>query len=154
MDHTELAQNAFKIIKAKLQEAKDNQGYNIYDHLNEIFSKLITKPDDWSYEKFEKLSQFIKMTRLNLGPPKTDTEVNNPEIQINRILLYLNNAIELINQVFLIQNYRNKISAPIGNIQDFMQDIPMFNWAGISFGEYESFMIANALKVFLLEISY
>lgn len=102
MDHTELAQNAFKIIQEKLQEAKDNQGYNIYDHLNEIFSKLITKPDEWSYEKFEKLSQFIKMTRLNLGPPKTDIEVNNPEIKMNTFLLYLNNAIELVNQVIFI----------------------------------------------------
>lgn len=44
MENLELVQNAFQIIKEKLSNAKDHKGYNIFDHFNEIFKKIISKP--------------------------------------------------------------------------------------------------------------
>lgn len=70
-------ESPFAKLFAKLEEAKDRDGYTLLEHLKEMFNRILLSPKEYPLEKFEELSYLIKLTRLRLKPPLGEGEIRS-----------------------------------------------------------------------------
>lgn len=66
-------------IKAQLKEAKElgnNVNLDLYQHLTEVFNRIMLHHPHDAFAKFEEISHLIKQTHLKIKDPAYDYEVN------------------------------------------------------------------------------
>ena len=66
-------------IKEQLRQARDiggNVPQDLYSHLTEVFSRILTQHQEDGFDKFEEISALVKQTDLKFADPKHDYEVN------------------------------------------------------------------------------
>lgn len=147
-------------LKTLLKGAKTASGADLYQHLSETFKRLILHYPDDALEKLEEVSYLLK----HQGGGKVKLE---DFLQLEEIRSYGKVAEGL-------QGYIDKMTAstkkkvaeaaegeeaepeaaevgPIGNVADLIADQRVFEWAGIGFGEMETFRIMRSLKVLAKE---
>lgn len=124
---------------------------DLYTHLTQIFNRIILHHKFDAYEKFEEISQLIKKTYLKIQDPKRDVNAElNPEakehqhhlevIEQCRLLLAQELAIKKEDQ----DKYVDK--QPSTKINDVINEMAMFEQAGISFGEEEHFRLFHSIS--------
>lgn len=62
-------------IKSQLHQASQHEGAvpaDLYQHLTEVFSRIIQYHQKDAYEKFEEISTLVKRTHMQFKDPKTD----------------------------------------------------------------------------------
>ena len=89
----------FNILKGKIQENKDEQGYTVFDHLGEIFEALILNPDPKALEKFEEISHLAKLNRLRIKQPISDQELKLQKKEKSESCKWAEKNQELLKQV-------------------------------------------------------
>lgn len=65
-----------KVVSA-LERSKDKEGYTFMEHLSEMIDRIMLSPKEYPLDKFEELSYLIKLTRLKLKQPLSDSEVKS-----------------------------------------------------------------------------
>ena len=66
-------------IRDQLQTAKKVGGAvpsDLYQHLTEVFNRIMMHHPEDAYEKFEEISTLVKKTHLSFADPKHDFEIN------------------------------------------------------------------------------
>lgn len=67
-------------VKAQLKEATDvgnNISLDLYQHLTEVFNRIMLHHTHDAFDKFEEISHLIKQTHLKIRDPAFDYEVNS-----------------------------------------------------------------------------
>ena len=71
-------------IKAQLKEVHDlgnNVNLDLYQHLVEVFNRIMLHHPSDAFEKFEEISHLIKQTHLKIRDPAFDYEINSIQYQ-------------------------------------------------------------------------
>jgi hypothetical protein len=51
---------------------------DLYNHLNEVFNRILKYHPYDAFDKFEEISSLVKQTNFNAKDPKYDFELNKP----------------------------------------------------------------------------
>lgn len=91
--------NPMTTLFERLEACKDKDGYNIIEHLKEMFNMMMLHPYDYPLEKFEELSYLIKLTHLPIKPPKSDKEINDLKLIVSKKEQWIQNYMKRIKLV-------------------------------------------------------
>ena len=97
--NTEPTKNPMTTLFEKLESCKDKDGYNLIEHLKEMFNKMLLNPSEYPLEKFEELSYLIKLTHLSIKPPKADNEINSLRLLTSNKEQWVQNYLDRIKPV-------------------------------------------------------
>ena len=153
-------------IKSQLKQARDQGStvkLDLYTHLTEVFNRIMLHHPYDAYDKFEEISHLVKQTHLKIKDPKFDYDVNaiqheqsNPqkEAWIKKCKNLLNEvshpfALSRVNQIVdLIPKEDRSLLTKDKTfvIPNVIDEARMFEWAGVSFGEEETYKLSKSLK--------
>ena len=144
----------FENLKTLLKNVKSSQGQDLYQHIQEVFKQLVLHYPDQALEKLEEVSYLLKHQSASLN--------------INDFLLLEENR-STKEHSDALQEYISKLEAhfsrpkgdeegeepaepgPINNVPDLLGDSKVYEWAGIGFGEQETYRIQKSLKKLVQE---
>ncbi|KAL4480348.1 hypothetical protein ABPG74_020864 [Tetrahymena malaccensis] len=135
-------------LKAQLDKIKDKEGNTLTNHLSNLLTKLLLDDPHNAYYLFEDES-------LNIKQSKYDFRKHN-EFQDNAERL--REKYEAVSESFkankklldpLMEGEEDNLApvGAIGYVPNFMEEAKWFEWAGVGFGEEESYRIFRALTV-------
>lgn len=111
---------------------------------------MLHHPND-ALEKFEEVSRLVKHTHLKIKDPHWDSEIsklilkeNNPEK-----VTFLKKCFGMIGESMQDISAEDKKLLSRGkpcSLPNLEEEASMFEWAGISFGEEEIYLLQKALK--------
>lgn len=140
----------FERIKHQLRTAKDTGStvkQDLYSHLTEVFNRIMLHHPYDAYDKFEEISALVKQTHLKIKDPMFDHELNKLQdgnasnAQRAEWILKSKNLIceinDMVNGDCKKMLTKNKTFA----IPNFFDEADMLEWAGISFGEEETYKL-------------
>ena len=99
--HAATKESPFSKLFAKLEEAKDRDGYTLLEHLKEMFNRILLNPKEYPLDKFEELSYLIKLTRLRLKPPMSDSEIRGLAPVVTPTQEWVSRFVSLLECVYL-----------------------------------------------------
>lgn len=144
-------------IKNQLRTQKDPQSKvskDLYNHLNEVFNRIIKYHPYDAFDKFEEISQLVKQTTFKIEDPKYDFEVNGNVLRQNNNLTNAQ-ALEFIERAKRLLAEKNDVAKQDKglvsrnqkiNLPNFLQHAQLLEWAGVSFGEDYNYIIQKSLK--------
>ena len=117
-----------------------------------------------AFDKFEEISALVKRSHISFSDPKRDYEVNDSksrknetdtvtEAWITKSRNLLNEVRDLIMIPIQIQEGLTK-SGHKFSMPNFADEAEMLEWAGVSFGEEDSYKLQKSMKVILLNKTY
>lgn len=119
---------------------QDADGKNLYEHLTETLMKILIDRPANAYDMFELISAEVKENPLN---PELESQKLLPasEDEINKQLTW-----SKANGVLL----KRPDEAPEENVKfpDILEEAPLLEWAGISFGRTEAYRLYLSIKKF------
>lgn len=136
-------------IKAQLKQARD-QGSSIkldlYTHLTEVFNRIMLHHPYDAFDKFEEISHLVKQTHLKIKDPKFDYDVNSIQQEVTNPSkeAWIKKCQKLLREVY--DNLSKEDKALLTKDKTFiipnvMDEARIFEWAGISFGEEETYKL-------------
>lgn len=148
-------------IREQLREAKDVGGsvsQDLYSHLTEVFNRIMLHHQSDAYDKFEEISALVKRTHLSFKDPKRDFEVNaqsgartHAEIERCRWIEKSCNLLDEINDLASAADRKSLITKKEFAMPNFAEEAEMLEWAGVCFGEEDTYRLGKSIKVSLLE---
>ena len=141
-------------IRAQLREAHDiggNVPQDLYTHLTEVFNRILMHHSDDAYDKFEEISALVKQTDLKFKDPKYDNEVNQVfgEQAVSERQRWVQRSKNLLNEVndLVCADDRGLLTKDKKFvIPNFSEEAEMLEWAGVSFGEENTFKLGKSIK--------
>ena len=144
--------STFDSIKSLLRHSKQIGAIKVdlFTHITEIINRIIAHHKYDAYQKFEEISLLIKKTQLNYKNAKTKDDVDrlydataNAELEkyVNSLRDLLNDKIPLSPDDKAIVSKTHKCA-----IGDFLEKSKMLQWAGISFGDEETYRIYKSMN--------
>ena len=138
----------FDNLKTLLKNAKSTTGKDLFQHLQEVFKKLIIHYPDQALDKLEEVSYLVKNSN-------THTMADYLEIEDKRN--YKEFADSLSGYISKMEKLFEGPKAeeegdeppevgPVGNVPDLLADSKIFEWAGIGFGEAETYRLMKSMK--------
>lgn len=144
-------------IREQLREAKDvggNVPQDLYSHLTEVFNRIMLHHQSDAYDKFEEISALVKRTHLSFKDPKRDFEVNAAagaqtpdEVERHRWIQKSCNLLNEINDLAQAQDQKELIQKKPFAMPNFIEEAEMLEWAGICFGEADTYRLSKSIKV-------
>lgn len=150
------AKRSLEAVKQQLKEQKELEGSNVktdlYAHLTEVFNRVLQYHPTDAFEKFEEISTMVKETNLKFADPRPDFEINanNNHAAHQEAVALIAKAKNLINGVPdvgvspLDKDLLSKDNTCI--IPNLAEQAAMLEWAGIDFGQDNTFLLQKALK--------
>lgn len=127
---------------------------DLYNHLNEIFNRIIKYHPYDAYDKFEEISQLVKLTSFKVEDPKYDFEVNGNAFGKQQCLTNAQ-ALEFIERAKRLLQDKNDVAKQDRGLlskgtkiflPNFTQQAQLLEWGGVSFGDDYTFLIQKSLK--------
>lgn len=141
----------FHNVKTVLQKSRQVGAIktDLFAHITEIINRIVSHHKYDAYQKFEEISQLVKKTQLNIKNPKRleqvkqlDSESANAEldryVKELRALLSDKVSVDAEHKGLLKKGHKCAIG-------DFLEESQMLQWAGISFGDSETYRIYKAM---------
>jgi len=101
-----------------------------------------------AFDKFEEISALVKRSHLSFSDPKRDYEVNDSKSRRNEAdvareawITKSRNLLSEIQDGLVVYKKGHKFSMP-----NFADEAEMLEWAGVSFGEEDSFKLQKSMK--------
>eukprot|EP00830_Metopus_es_P004108 TRINITY_DN137_c0_g1_i1.p1 TRINITY_DN137_c0_g1~~TRINITY_DN137_c0_g1_i1.p1 ORF type:complete len:482 (-),score=119.79 TRINITY_DN137_c0_g1_i1:21-1466(-) len=135
-----------QVLFGKLEDSKDRDGYTLIEHVKEIFNRIILNPGKYPLDKFEEVSYLIKLTRLKLKQPLADKEVKQLTALITERQIWIQ---KYLSQ--LAVDKAQEFLKPLGVIPNIMAESKMFQWAGVSIGDDDWYLIYKAVKLLSIQ---
>ena len=66
---------AIERVVGALEMSKDKDEYTLMEHLSEMMHRIMVNPKEYPLEKIEELSYLVKLARLKVKQPLTDSEI-------------------------------------------------------------------------------
>jgi len=121
----------------------DTGSGSLHEHLIRLSRKLADEKPGEALAQLETLSSHLKQASFRGRPAPDDTLpiVADPEAE-DALLRWCSNVLKLVGPP------SDPTASPkvLGIVQNFMEDAAMFRWAGIGFGQQESYHIALSLR--------
>lgn len=141
----------FQNVKAVLQKSKQVGAIktDLFSHITEIINRIVSHHKYDAYQKFEEISLLVKKTQLNVKNPKRldqvkklDSESANAELDryVKEVRGLLSDKIAVGTEDRGLVKKGHKCA-----IGDFLEESQMLQWAGISFGDSETYRIYKAM---------
>ncbi|CDW78166.1 UNKNOWN [Stylonychia lemnae] len=141
-------------VKSQLKELKDlgnNVNLDLYQHLTEVFNRIMLHHQQDGYQRFEEISHLVKQTHLKIKDPAYDYEVNAQQSEQNdpQRAQWIQKSKNLLKEIVdqLPRDERDLLTKDktfiIPNIPEEQR---MFEWAGIVFGEELTAKLTKAIK--------
>jgi radial spoke head protein 4/6 len=139
-------------LKTILKNIKSAKGLDLYQHLQEVFKKLILHYPDQSLEKLEEVSYLLK---------SADPEQIKKFLKISDMRNYKDICEQMADYIAIMrETFGSKKSggdgdeeeaepeaaAPVGYVPDLLEDAEIYQWAGIGFGQQELYRLQKSLK--------
>ena len=139
-------------MKTILKNIKSAKGLDLYQHLQEVFKKLILHYPDQSLEKLEEVSYLLK---------SADPEQIKKFLKISDMRNYKDICEQMADYIAIMrETFGSKKSggdgdeeeaepeaaAPVGYVPDLLEDAEIYQWAGIGFGQQELYRLQKSLK--------
>ena len=144
-------------IREQLREAKNVGGsvpQDLYSHLTEVFNRIMLHHQSDAYDKFEEISALVKRTHLSFKDPKRDFEVNaqsgarsEAELARQRWIEKSCNLLNEINDLASAADQKALIQQKEFAMPNFQEEAEMLEWAGICFGEEDTYRLGKSIKV-------
>jgi radial spoke head protein 4/6 len=129
------------------------QNTDLYSHLNEVFNRIIKFHPYDAFDRFEEISTLVKQTNFKIRDPKFDYEVNGqahapPSVSQMEVLAFIEKAKNLLKE-------KPEVSAgdralltknQVFNMPNLSEQAMMLEWAGVDFGEDNTYIIQKSLK--------
>jgi len=139
-------------VKSLLQKTKKSGAIKVdlFSHITEIVNRIISNHKYDAYQKFEEISILIKKTQLNIKNPKPLTDIQALKVDeaqseldsyVSEVRSLLNNKLQLSKEDKHLANKVQECS-----IGDFLEQSKLFEWAGISFGDRETYRIYKSIQ--------
>ena len=143
--------NTFENVKESLQKQTQigSVKVDLFSHTTEIINRILSHHKYDAYQKFEEISLLIKKTQLNVPNPKTSDQLkyiseNEAQEELNKYIAcvrsLINEKLELpsVDRAFIAKS-------PECAIGDFMENMKLLEWAGISLGKTETYGIYKSI---------
>jgi len=145
---SEARRQKFKDITMFLKNSQTPDGSDLYALMQEIFNKLIEHYPDQALDKLEEVS-FLLRNRKNVKLEDfLNTCVNKNYSKLTNDLAEYHEQLKPHFKAPEPEEEGGDIPeiAPVGFVQDLMADARVFSWAGIGFGEMETYRLQKSLK--------
>lgn len=141
-------------LKGQLQQVKDLGTpirADLYQHLTEVFNRIMLHHPHDAYDKFEEISGLVKHNNFKIRDPDHDFDVNTKAgvIQNKETLDLIEKMVNLLNENPDLLNHVDKglVNRNIECIiPNYVEQSEMLEWAGLGFGEDNSYLIQKSLK--------
>lgn len=107
-----------------------------------------------AFDKFEEISALVKKTHLSFKDPKRDFEVNAvsenqtaAEAERKRWISKSKNLLNEINDLVNRSESKKLIEAKEFAMPNFVEEAEMLEWAGVCFGEEDTYRLSKSIKV-------
>ena len=144
--------DTFQTVKALLQKSKQVGAIKVdlFGHITEIINRILAHHKYDAYQKFEEISYLIKKTQLKVKNPKPMDQVK--ELNADQTQLELDRYVDevrslLYNKISVPSYYKHLVKKSYQcAVGDFLEQSQMLDWAGISFGESETYRIQKSMQ--------
>jgi hypothetical protein len=141
----ELKDINFDDLQSQLEGIKSPSGETLVEHLNRVFKTLILHYPDQALARFEEVSTLIKQKKdlnefLKLEDIRTYKEVASDQAAYTGKVKGHFEAAQPDEEGNIPEQ------PAVGYVQDLMKEARIFQWAGISFGEQETYRLQKSLK--------
>ncbi|KAJ3370921.1 Radial spoke head protein 4 A [Allomyces arbusculus] len=133
--------------KQYLQQHSDRTGINLYDHLTELLAQVLEKRPRNPADVFENISSQVKRDRFNLESIQSPLGYKkkpepNPSLgQVNKLMTVFMN----------VKRSEDGNDDAAGQVPDILELSGLFEWAGVSFGKEETFLLALSIHQLVQE---
>lgn len=132
--------------KKLLKDMKSTSGNDLYTHLVEVFGHLMRHYPQEALDKFEEVSYLCKhKDSINMKEFLKVAEETKHKGCTDALKNYTEKAIKLFEKPKLEDDEEPPEKAPVGNVPNLAKLGRMFEWAGVSFGEKEYFLLQQSL---------
>lgn len=132
--------------KKLLKDMKSTSGDDLYSHLVEVFGHLMRHYPEEALDKIEEVS-FLCKNKQNYDIKQflRLAEETRHLHGTQALRDYAAKAIKLFEKPKLEEDEEPPEKAPVGNVPDLLATGRMFEWAGVTFGEKEYFLLQKSL---------
>lgn len=132
--------------KKLLKDMKGQKGDDLYTHLAMVFGHLMRHYPDEPLDKLEEVSYIVK-NRENIKAEEflRLSEETRFKLVGQALKEYTEIAGKLFEKPKLEDDEEPPEKGPVGNVPDLLKEGRIFEWAGISFGEKEYFLMQRSL---------
>jgi radial spoke head protein 4A len=121
---------------------EDSNGQNLYDHLTQTLMKILVDRPSNAFETFELISADVKAQPLQPAPHIARSLPLTPE-QLEKQLQWMNRCSTLLKVP------DEPPEDPSVKLPELLDDLALYEWAGVSFGRSDIFRLHLALKKFV-----
>ena len=136
----------FAFLKTELESIRSTAGESLYTHLQRVFEHLIQHSPDLALERFEEISMMIKK---GIDPSKYLSVLEKRD--------YVDVAKDAESYIKKMSphfeqpeaNEEGEIPQPdpiASQVQDLLSESRVFQWAGVGFGEMETYRLQKSIK--------
>ena len=132
--------------KKLLKNMKSNKGDNLYTHLIDVFGHLMRHYPEEALDKIEEVSYLCKnKDSIKMEEFLKLCEEIRFKVSTQAAAEYVEKAGKLFEAPKLEEDEEPPEKNPVGNVPDLMAIGRNFEWAGVSFGEKEYFLLQKSL---------
>jgi radial spoke head protein 4A len=137
--------------------AQDNSNKNLWDHLTRVMdhivfhcpSEALNKLEEISYllkhEDTHKLEEFLKTNEEKLYAKPSNEETKQASQP------YIDGSQKFFKKAEGGEDGEEGGAAAVGNVPDLLCDSKIWQWAGVSFGEYDTMLLQKSLKALIVK---
>jgi len=130
-------------IKDFLQKQTSKNGdINLYDHLTNVLGKILLSNPKNAYDAFENLSHEVKDSGYNYKDHAAFEPLPKMRENYQEIAGWAENAFKLLNKM---TNEEGEDLGPCGYVPNLIEEMRKFEWAGVHFGENETYLLQRSL---------
>ena len=142
----ELKDIDFNYLRRELDNIRSPSGESLYEHIKRVFEHLILHNPDRALERFEEISYMIKK-KMDVGEFLKMEDVRDYKPVAAQAAAYTGRMQPHFAQGEPDDDGNIPQPEPLATqVQDLMQAAKVFQWAGISFGEQETYRLQKSIK--------
>jgi radial spoke head protein 4A len=116
----------------------DCNGDNLFDHLTDTLLELLVQRPEDPLQAFDTVSTKIRQSKVDVEvPSKPDVHADHKQ--------------KMLEYAHSVSNLLKKPDEPLedtSSFADLLSDVPLMRWAGVHFGEEESYHLALSIRQF------
>ncbi|KAJ8331197.1 hypothetical protein O5D80_000761 [Batrachochytrium dendrobatidis] len=134
----------FLLAKSFMNTVPNGKTFSLYDHLATIVNHVLQTRSPVALDNFETLSADLKRNRFRTELPGAPTSLRETIFPSGKTELAKKRAGLFYRQT--PEEAAEKASTDIGEIPDIMDLANLWEWAGVSFGKEETFVLFLSIK--------
>ena len=132
--------NELEVLLRAEKDLGDKVRADLYSHITDVMSRILQYHSNDAYDKFEDISNMVKLSNLRNIDPKDDSEINDKSKVSNQEML------DMIKKFKSFVGDEEVTKAHKFYMPNLQEQAAMLEWAGISFGEDFTILLQKSMK--------